>query len=120
MIGARALSNKSHIHGEPPQPINEADIYERPTPACLVPPGKVKAIRELDSLEQWQTEVLGRKDHLPVIVQFSSSWCRPCQVLRPVLESLVDEQHGDVLYYYVDIGKFPGLTELFKVRLAAL
>ena len=51
----------------------------------------------------------------PVVLQCSASWCRPCQVLRPILEKLVRDQAGKVIFYYVDVEKHPKVGEMLSV-----
>ena len=74
----------------------------------------------MESVEQWKSEVIDRKDDLPVIIQFSASWCQPCQILRPVLENMIEDLKGEILYFYIDIAKFPVLTDILKVSLRFL
>ncbi len=37
------------------------------------------------------------------VLQFSSSWCKPCQVMRPLLEKLSEEYKDKANFYYADI-----------------
>jgi len=36
------------------------------------------------------------------VVQFSASWCSPCQALKPIMEKLSDEYEGKN-FFYADI-----------------
>ena len=55
---------------------------------------------------------LGNK---PAIVDFTATWCGPCQRIAPILEELADEYKKDIVIYKVDIDKERGLTEAFNV-----
>jgi thioredoxin 1 len=37
------------------------------------------------------------------ILQFSTSWCKPCQNLRPIMEKLSEEYKDKGNFYYCDI-----------------
>ena len=64
--------------------------------------------------------VLEPSHNFPVIVQFSASWCQPCQILRPLLEKQVENKDGAVLYCYVDAGKNKAFADLMKVSYTKL
>lgn len=55
---------------------------------------------------------LGNK---PAIVDFTASWCGPCQRIAPILEELAAEYKGEIVIYKVDIDKERGLAEAFNV-----
>ena len=55
---------------------------------------------------------LGNK---PAIVDFTATWCGPCQRIAPILEELADEYKKDIVIYKVDIDKERGLAEAFNV-----
>ena len=80
-----------------------------------------KAVTELTT-ETFQTVVcdikkpdakfLGDK---PAIVDFTATWCGPCQRLAPILEELAKEYKGKVNIYKVDVDKNKELAEAFKI-----
>ena len=57
------------------------------------------------------------KDELAVI-QFSASWCSPCQILRPIMQKL-SETGGfkkKIKFYYADIEKAINISTSMGVR----
>jgi thioredoxin 1 len=40
---------------------------------------------------------------LPVLVDFTAPWCRPCRVIEPLLEELATEHAGSVKLVSVDV-----------------
>ena len=37
------------------------------------------------------------------VIQFSASWCNPCQILKPIMEKLSEEFKDKTNFYYADI-----------------
>lgn len=50
------------------------------------------------------------------VVDFSATWCGPCKMLHPVLESLSGELSDRVDFYMVDIDQSPVEANRFGVR----
>lgn len=80
-----------------------------------------KAVKELNA-ESFTKQVfdmdsenlvfLGDK---PTIVDFTASWCGPCQRISPILEELAKEYEGQITIYKVDGDKEKGLAHAFNV-----
>ncbi len=51
----------------------------------------------------------------PVLVDFSATWCGPCQMLAPLLEELAREFDGRIQFAKVDIDAAPELAERFGI-----
>lgn len=51
----------------------------------------------------------------PAIVDFTASWCGPCQRIAPILEELAKEYKGEIVIYKVDIDKERELAEAFQI-----
>lgn len=51
-----------------------------------------------------------------VLVEFSATWCKPCQMLKPVLESIAKEREGSVKVVVIDIDESPNVSNRYKVR----
>lgn len=52
---------------------------------------------------------------LPVVVDFSATWCGPCQKMKPVFEELEDTYGDHVNFVTIDIDQHPELAESFGV-----
>lgn len=78
-------------------------------------------VKELDT-ESFSTTIydLSKKDpeylgSRPAIVDFTASWCGPCQRIAPILEELAAEYAGQIMIYKVDIDKNQELAKAFNV-----
>jgi len=80
-----------------------------------------KAVKELDAktfnekVYDMSTEDLVFLGDKPVIVDFTASWCGPCQRIAPILEELAVEYADQIAIYKVDIDKERGLAQAFNV-----
>jgi len=64
--------------------------------------------------EAFQAEVV--KSELPVLVDFTASWCGPCKAVAPALEDLAAEYEGEIRIVKVDIDEQPQIAEEYSVR----
>lgn len=72
-----------------------------------------------DKVENAQTAQIplpGSGKGLPVVVDFSASWCGPCRMMKPIFENLEKEYTKDVEFVTVDIDSFPDLADRFQVQ----
>ena len=53
---------------------------------------------------------------LPVLVDFSATWCGPCKQIAPFVEQLSAEYEGQVKVRMVDIDESPGTAAKYGVR----
>ncbi len=51
----------------------------------------------------------------PLIVDFFASWCGPCKMLAPVLESVGQKYASSLKILKVDIDEYPELANEYKV-----
>ena len=62
----------------------------------------------------FESEVL--KSDVPVLVDFTATWCGPCKALAPIVEKLANEFEGKIKVGKLDIDESPELTAKFGVR----
>lgn len=64
--------------------------------------------------DNFETEVLQKSSKQTVLVDFFATWCGPCQLMKPLLEKLVEEY--DFILAKVDIDKHPDLAQTYSVE----
>ncbi|HEX6597233.1 MAG TPA: thioredoxin family protein [Acidimicrobiales bacterium] len=52
---------------------------------------------------------------MPVLVDFTASWCPPCRLMDPILRALAAEHGGRLLVASVDVDRNPALVRRFAV-----
>lgn len=52
---------------------------------------------------------------LPIMVDFTASWCGPCRQLAPIVEKMAAEKAGTLAVATVDIDEVPGLAARYRV-----
>ena len=72
--------------------------------------GNVRAVNDLN----FESEVL--EADVPVLVDFSATWCGPCKQIAPLVEQLADEYDGKVKVTKVDIDESPGSASKYGIR----
>jgi len=63
--------------------------------------------------ENFEQEVLNNP--LPVLVDFWASWCGPCRMLMPTLETLSKELAGKAVIAKINVDEQPELAARFGV-----
>ena len=62
----------------------------------------------------FDSEVLGAD--LPVLVDFTATWCGPCKALAPIVEKIADEFEGKIKVGKVDIDDAQAIAAKYNVR----
>lgn len=52
------------------------------------------------------------------LVDFSATWCGPCQMLAPVFDELAEEMGSEVNFYSVDVDANSQLAEQYNIMSA--
>ena len=63
--------------------------------------------------EKFSEQISGNKLSL---IQFSASWCGPCQQLKPIIEKISNEMSEKIDCYYHDIESQPNEPTKYSVR----
>lgn len=53
---------------------------------------------------------------LPVVLDFSASWCGPCKKIKPIIEELASEYEGRIAVGFCDVDDNDELTAKFGIR----
>ena len=53
---------------------------------------------------------------LPLVVDFSATWCGPCKKIAPIIEELAQEYDGRVVVGKCDVDDNDELTSRFGIR----
>lgn len=70
-------------------------------------------IVKIQSTDDFKEKVINSK--VPVVVDFFATWCNPCRLLTPRLESIIAESKGKVVLAKVDIDEQTDLALDYEV-----
>ena len=64
--------------------------------------------------ENFDAEVL--KSGVPVLVDFTATWCGPCKQIAPLVDQVADEYAGRAKVAKLDIDDSPGIASKYGIR----
>ncbi len=64
--------------------------------------------------DNFDQEVL--KSDVPVIVDFTATWCGPCKALAPIIEQLANELDGKARVGKLDVDDAPATAGKYGIR----
>lgn len=64
--------------------------------------------------QNFEAEVL--QSNVPVLVDFTATWCGPCRMLAPIVEKLADELADSVKVGKLDIDSAPNTAARYGIR----
>ena len=91
VLGLKWLFEK--LTGAPP--VQNVALDERPVDQ--LPP-----VPYVSSDEDWEERVAKTKEGRPLVVDFTATWCGPCQMIAPLFGEL-SEKNPDVVFVKVDV-----------------
>ena len=56
------------------------------------------------------------EQELPIVLDFSATWCGPCRKVAPIMDELAEEFEGRVVVAKADVDECEDLAIDFKVR----
>ncbi len=62
----------------------------------------------------FESEVL--KSDVPVLVDFTATWCGPCKALAPIVDKIADDYQGKVRVGKLDIDDAPEMARKYGIR----
>jgi len=80
-----------------------------------LPPGVFYAEDPI-AVDDRHFDLVTRTGRLPVLVDFSATWCAPCKQMEPVLAQLAHELAGRLLVVKVDTERAAGTAARFGVQ----
>ena len=52
---------------------------------------------------------------IPIVIDFFASWCAPCKMLSPILDSVMEQYEGLVRFVKIDIDLYPDIAEKYEI-----
>lgn len=56
------------------------------------------------------------KGELPCVIDFYADWCKPCQMMAPIMEKMAEEYQGRLVFYKVNVDENRELSDYFQIQ----
>ena len=53
---------------------------------------------------------------MPLVIDFTASWCPPCQMIKPIFEQLAKDLEGKAVLVKVDVDEMGQLAQEFGIN----
>lgn len=60
-------------------------------------------------------EALVKENHQLILADFWAPWCRPCQIMLPIVDQIAAEYADQIKTVKIDIGEHEDLAEKFNI-----
>lgn len=61
------------------------------------------------------TDIVNLKPEIPTFIDFSATWCGPCQQFKPIYHKVSEKYMGKAAFYTVDVDECPEIAKQFGV-----
>nr|XP_033811556.1 thioredoxin H-type-like isoform X2 [Geotrypetes seraphini]XP_033811649.1 thioredoxin H-type-like isoform X2 [Geotrypetes seraphini]XP_033811736.1 thioredoxin H-type-like isoform X2 [Geotrypetes seraphini] len=86
-------------------------LYQDALAEALLSPS---AVLRIESKEQFDEAMLEAGDKL-VVIDFTASWCGPCQMIAPYFEVLSQRHNARVAFMKVDVDEVPDIADEYDI-----
>lgn len=100
---------------------NNSQDVKSPEPDVASITGKVIQMDKQMFLDRVYNYELNPKEWVfagnkPVIIDFYADWCKPCQIIAPIMDELAKDYSGQIDIYKVDTDKQQELASAFGIQ----
>jgi thioredoxin 1 len=67
------------------------------------------------SIDDGNFEQMVLKNKQPVLVDFWATWCKPCQMVAPIVDELANEYSGKISFVKMDVDQNPKTPTKYSV-----
>lgn len=75
--------------------------------------GIIASKKDVFDVENFEEEM--KSYSMPMVIDFFASWCAPCKMLSPILDSVMEQYEGLVRFVKIDIDLYPDIAAKYEV-----